>query len=187
MFKLLTFSILIFCTGFIFSQPSGFNKYYHTDPPDSAIYNQKMVMTTLSAGTIFSSSDSYGSFSGSYLMPGFSFSMSPKFRLKTGMLFYNSFLTGQGNSENTGNFNRQGSLLYVGGEYLLNDKIILHGNVFKDLSNFEKNINSYSMGMDYKVGNNSYIGFELHFSNQDQGMFQRLNNNSNGFNNIILY
>ncbi|MFH2144210.1 MAG: hypothetical protein ABIJ97_17415 [Bacteroidota bacterium] len=147
--------------------------------------SKKTIGYSFSAGTIFSSSDGYSNYFGSYILPQVSYKLTPELSIKTGVLFMKNNNLGIISNENYLKSNNINSLFYLGGDYLLNDHVTLHGSMLIDLNpDSQIKYDSWMFGMDYKVGKNSYIGIEFQYNKSNQHPFYRNSQNPISSNNL---
>lgn len=173
------YSLLLVClfSMALFAQQTEQEEYF--DPNFKGINDsllqkpQSNISAGLSAGSMFISSN-YGNMFSSYIAPSVGYKLSDNFRVNGGLMFMQNNFFGLKNSElNYYSKTNYNTLMFVQGEYLLNKNVILRGTIIKDLNNFSDNFNydAYSLGMDYKISNNSSIGFELQFSRSNQPFY----------------
>lgn len=113
------------------------------------------------------------------ITPFTSFQVDPKFRLVTGISLNNSIYSnirtiGSDGQISTGDFTNNSATLFVGGEYLLSDKVTLFGSAYYDVNNLSRSIdpnNPFSrdnMGMSFgariQTSKNSYLGFQFQYN-----------------------
>jgi len=172
--KIISFILISFLTFSLFAQINNEDDYY--DPNfntglDSASFYpennvEKKLTTSITAGSMFFNS-SYGNAFSSYIAPSIDYSVSKRFKLRTGLMLANTNLFSSGNSEINYYSNRYNNvMLFAQGEYQLNKKILLRSTIIKDLNNSLSNssFESYSFGFDYKIGEKSSIGIDIQFS-----------------------
>lgn len=125
----------------------------------------KMHVNVL-AGTQFWSAPGYSSGLGSFILTGISYPVGKRFNIGGGIGIINNTLIGMHNrtTEYFGNDNQTNSLVYITGQYLLNQHITVTGTVFKEFS----------------VMNNSpeYQRFQ---KNNPQGVYMKVNYRINDF------
>ncbi len=121
----------------------------------------------LSLGTSFTTSG-YGSGIISYVSPHLGYSISPRFKINTGISIMNTNLIGYKpfyNTEQKFNGNFTSALVYLNGQYLVNKKLTLNGTVYKQFSLLNDPANPYS-----NTGN--FEGFNVGFSYKPAENFQ---------------
>ena len=125
------------------------------------------------AGTSFGN----GSLFESYVAPHLSIPVSQRLRLNTGVMVTNGFGNfAAPNPENTGTTMQTARFmqtsLFVQGQYKISDKLTFSGMAMYSLNNypaftdvpmssFQYNKLDWSMGMEYKLGGNTAIGFQV--------------------------
>lgn len=114
-----------------------------------------------------------GAFS-AFVAPTAEYSFNKRFSIEAGTIFMNSTFFG---TENLNNLNLNRNIVYVKGRYMLNDKFAVSGGAFYE-NNFFRNIGmeknptdmsskGIMIGADYKVGENSWIGVQMEFSDRN--------------------
>lgn len=130
-----------------------------------------------------------------FVAPKIGYEITPKFKLNIGLMHYttsgNNFM--QLNSKesvlNSGNKSISGNLIFVGGDYQLNPKLIMSGSVMVDANDVrtkQNNFKAATLGFDYKISERSSIGFKASVSqgNNDYFMNSRTGNYDYNPNNI---
>ncbi len=167
-------------------------------------YNpDKKMSVRMEMGTSFSVGSGGGSLFGVYVAPHVSYKVSPKFRLNFGAMIRNSNFINYYNPygfESISRFdnNITQTFVYVEGEYLVNDRLLIHARGYKEIARFnEPNINPGALGLDnggvavgfdYKVSDNFHFGAEVsvHKGNTPYNPYNPYLNNGfmpGGFNN----
>ena len=159
-------------------------------------YNKdKKVSVRMEMGTSFSVGSGGGSLFGVYAAPHVSYKVSPKFRVNAGAMIRNSNFINYYNPygfENTARFNNNitQTFVYIEGEYLVNDRLMIHAKGYKEIARFnEPNINpralnldngGVAVGFDYKVSEKFHIGAEvsIHKGNTPYNPYSPYLNNS---------
>jgi hypothetical protein len=123
-------------------------------------------------GTFFNSFSGHGSSFSTYVTPHLSYSLNTRFRINAGLTVLNSSLYGikpwySMNQESTLNGNFTNGLIYVSGEYLVNERLQVSGTLFKEFNilNSLEGYNPYKkdnaqgvfMKVDYKLFENFHI------------------------------
>jgi hypothetical protein len=175
-----SFFTFILMAGTISAQQNDEQDYYSAAKPKLCF--RERVSTSISAGggLMFGSN---GSAYTSYVAPKVSYQMSNRFKLNIGLMHYN--ISGNtfmplNRSEalyNTGSQTASGNLVMVGGEYMLNKRVIISGAVMTNVSSLNKNAQPFkaaTLGVEYKTSNNSSIRFETTVS-QGQGNYYNAN------------
>ncbi|MCB2220798.1 MAG: hypothetical protein KQI35_10415 [Bacteroidetes bacterium] len=141
---------------------------------------RKKLDVNVELGTYFSTSSGYGSGFGTYIAPELSYALTPKFRLTAGLRVFQTSTINEGTSSTLlypfpYHGNAFGSLIYVKGNYLLTENLMVSGTAFKQVDPFRMNhqgvpgpsldYQGIIMGLDYKIGENFFIHGEVEFSN----------------------
>ncbi|MCE9539096.1 MAG: hypothetical protein K8R85_07750 [Bacteroidetes bacterium] len=98
---------------------------------------------------------------------------------------------------NSGNRSISGNLIFVGGDYQLNPKLIMSGSVMvdaNDVSTKQNNFKAATLGIDYKISERSSIGFKAtvsqgnnnYFINSGTGNYNYNSNNINSASSLFL-
>lgn len=164
----------LFLTVSIISIAQTSNDDYYGAPEKQKLLSKDRVSASITAGTgvNFSSNTKSTSFT-TFIAPKISYQLSQKFKLNVGLMHYsaspNSVLYMNRNEAifNSSNKNISGNLVFVGGDYQLNKRIILSGAVMMNangLSDKQKDYKAASFGVDYKVSEHSSIKFETTIS-----------------------
>ncbi|MCW3072252.1 MAG: hypothetical protein JWO44_2142 [Bacteroidetes bacterium] len=152
----------LFCFG-SFAQTT--EDYYAPAKPKTTV--KERISGSVMAGTSVSFlNNSKSTAVTTFIAPRINYSLSKKFSLTAGLIHY-SFSPGfsAGRSESflvSGKRNLSGNLVFAGGEYKLNKRVLLSGAVMVDANGMNKRQNMYkaaSIGMDYKITEHSSIGF----------------------------
>jgi len=141
---------------------------------------EKKLKLRVEVGTTFGTSFGSGNYFGTYIAPHFSYKISPRFSLNTGVIlsnnyggyYYNPFYGEQIVTPVSG-FTR--SFIYIEGAYRLNEKVTVTGAVYKEINLFNNSLPSAQgfnydckgmiMGVDYKLGENVFIRGQIEVSN----------------------
>jgi len=161
-------------------------------------YNpDKKISVRMEMGTSFSVGSGGSSLFGVYAAPHVSYKVSPKFRVNFGAMIRNSNFVNYYNPygfESTQRFNDNitQTFVYVEGEYLVNDRLMIHAKGYKEIARFnEPNVNpraldldngGVAVGFDYKVNDNFHFGAEvsIHKGNTPYNPYSPYLNNSFG-------
>ena len=130
------------------------------------------LSTNVQLGSFFTATSGFGSSFSTYISPNFSYALSPRFRISAGMTIINTQLMGikplfQSEQSSLINGNLTNTLIYVCGEYLVNDRLKVSGTLYKQFNVFntiqnQKNLKNFNaqgayMKVDYKVFENFHI------------------------------
>jgi hypothetical protein len=126
------------------------------------------ISASVSAGTSvsFSRNTSASSFS-TFIAPTLKYKLTERFSVIGGLIHYNlnpnnGYRVYGNESSMSHHANASGNLIFAGGEYQLNKKLLISGAVMTDVQNKAISRNNYkalSLGMDYKLTEHSSIGF----------------------------
>lgn len=144
--------------------------------PPTGIKNNGFLPGKISSGvqfgTFFNSFSGYGSSFSTYVSPHISYSLNARLRISAGVTILNSSLYGikpwySMNQESTLNGNFTNALIFISGDYFVNDRLKVSGTLFKEfnLLNSVTGNNPYQkynaqgifMRADYKVFENFHI------------------------------
>ncbi len=178
--KKLFASALIFSSVFAVGQTT--TEDYYGSPSKPKLLSKDRVSASFMAGTgvSFSNTNKSTSFT-TYIAPKINYRLTKKFSLDLGFMNRNEAIY------NPSNKNVSGNLIFVGGEYQLNPKMIVSGAVMTDVNSLNKQ-NAYkaaSLGLDYKVSAHSTIGFKATISS-GQGNYYNNQNLMNSMNNPMF-
>jgi len=100
--------------------------------------SQNKMHVNIMAGTEFWTAPGYGSGIATYLMTGFTYPVGKRFSLGGGIGILNTAPVGVHSTtvEGFGNVNSTNTLVYVTGQYLLNQRVTISGTVFKEFTAF---------------------------------------------------
>lgn len=181
--KLITSAFLLFCASIMMSQ-TGTDDYYLPVKPKLSFQDRVTTSIEMGAGvSVFNKSNTGLT---TFVAPKISYELTPKFKLNAGMMHYtmtgNAYLPLNYNEGliNTNNKSITGNLIFVGGEYQLNKKLIASGAVMADvisISNVKLNSKAAQLGLEYKVSEHSAIKVSA-IIEQGQGNYYN-NNNAN--------
>jgi len=129
---------------------------YMVDSTGKLLFKPGDLGFNLQAGTVFGSNFKGSSSFGTYISPALAYNVSSRFRIKTGVTVFNNF----GDSYNAGHdsyfnpvFGRGATTsLFVQGDYLLSNKVMISGAVYKDIHSFNQNINDPRLKMPESQG-----------------------------------
>jgi len=111
-----------------------------TNTGTKATATQPKLHVNVMVGTQFWSASGFGSGFDTYLMTGLSYPLGKRFSLEGGIGIVNSTFTARNNYSSEfygyGNGNQTHTLVYVTGNYLLNEHLTVSGTLFKDFSSF---------------------------------------------------
>jgi len=142
-------------------------------------FSKEKVKFRLEAGTTFGTTFGHGNYFGTYLAPQMQYRLTEKFSFRTGGLFtispVNSYMeSGRPGSQNLYFGNNPQSFVFVEGAYQLNQNITLTGTLVKEVNMYRdpfqnkhggnQEYQGMILGMDYKVGENSFIRGQIEFS-----------------------
>ncbi len=148
--------------------------------------SEKKLKFNLEVGTVFSTGLGSGNYFSTYVSPHVAYALSPRFNLNIGTTIMNGFpVNPYSPAHDYPLYNPLSpgtvSFVYVGGDYKVNDKLTLSGNVYKEFSTFNNpnqlqkgynyNVQGMSMGVDYKVGKNAFIHGQIQISNDRNPYF----------------
>ena len=126
----------------------------------------------LQFGTMFSTTSGYGSGISTYISPEIGYSLTSRFRINTGISIINTNLIGvtpyfSSTNEQKFNGNFTSALIYINGQYKLNDRLTLNGSAYKQFNlsddppgNPYSKMNErqgFNMAIDYKAAENFHI------------------------------
>ncbi len=126
------------------------------------------------AGSDYRGNPRYGTF----VSPALAYNVSSRFRIKTGVTFYQGFgnnhFSGFENPENSWNYNPSSTGIFVQGDYLLTNKIMLSGAVYKYFSPFNVNNpgqkgpdgESYLFNINYRPAKHFEINATFEYGNR---------------------
>lgn len=169
--KLITLSLSLLFIGSAFAQ-EGTEDYFNPEKPK--LFSKDRVSASVSAGTGVSLFNKNTTFT-TFVAPKINYRLTERFRLNVGFMHY----TASGNSVmflnrneaivNQTNQRTSGNLISVGGDYLVNKKLIISGAAMVDvntLGNSKKQdqFKAVSVGAEYKLNNSSSIKFETTIS-----------------------
>jgi len=131
-------------------------------PFDSLEHQDKMHFS-FDVGAGFGRSNTYGNYFSTYYRPTFTYDVSPRFSVKTGLTYLNSSVE---NMPIVADYNYQlfsGNIgqyyAFVGGEYKLTERLLVGGSVFYDFTSYEGN-----NGSSFDGGSNlDNLGYSAYF------------------------
>ena len=115
-----------------------------------------------------------------FVAPKIGYQITSKFKLNIGLMHYtasgNNFrpLNSQESVLNSGSRPISGNLIFVGGDYQLNPKLIMSGSVMidaNDVGTKQNNFKTATLGFDYKISERSSIGFKASVSQGNNDYF----------------
>jgi len=164
-------------------------------------YNpDKKVSVRLEMGSTFGVGSGGAGLFGVYVAPHVSYKVSPKFRVNVGAMVRNSNFINYYNPygfESTSRFgnNITQTFVYVEGEYMVNDRLMVHARGYKEIATFnEPNVNpraldldngGVAVGFNYKVSEKFQVGAEVSINKGNTPYNPYMNNGftPRGFNN----
>ncbi|MBA3706105.1 MAG: hypothetical protein H0W84_09460, partial [Bacteroidetes bacterium] len=154
--KLISSILFLFCVSAMMAQTSTVDYY---QPSKQKLLSKDRVSASISmgAGVSFLNSSRNAAYT-TFIAPQIAYQLNSKFKLNIGLMHYS--LTGNSVMMNNNETNKSvsGNLLFVGGQYQLNKRLIMSGAVMTDVNNFNRNLKAASLGLDYKVSEHSTIG-----------------------------
>jgi hypothetical protein len=180
------FIALLFFTSGTFAIAQNINEdYYSSSKPK--LLSKDRISTSITAGTSVSFSSDKNNYFSTFIAPKINYQLSQKFRLNVGLMHFISYpnvLPLGNNKENTSvacKRNYSANLLFVGGEYQLNEKLIVSGTVMMNagsVNTMQNNYKAASIGLDYKVSEHSSIGIRAGISQGNQDYMFNPNRNT---------
>jgi hypothetical protein len=157
-------------------------------------FTPQKLHLSLDLGTSFIGGSKY--YSGTFfnIAPNLNYLVSPRLKVEVGGVLtsgYNNFyqlpVSPESKSTNVVKQTNQ-ALVYASGQYLLTDKLILTGSVYKTVnSDNSRQINPYyldykgmNMGIDYKITKNMSVGAHVKISNSNNNYLNYYNSNNSG-------
>lgn len=142
--------------------------------------NQNPVSLNLTTGTAFMTGFNGKNAFSTFLAPQISKPLSKRFAITAGFAIVNTTFS-SGNSvmndspKKSFSNNYTSTIIYGGGKYLLNERFTLTGLAYTEVGIFDNkkylnknkntNIKGASIGLDYKLSENSSIGIHMNYSN----------------------
>ena len=133
----------------------------------------KKVNYGIIVGTQFKSF-SKGNYSiGTYTIPYISYNLTPKTSINAGLLISSNNMCFNNRTDYRPYNSISGNLFYLSAKHQVNDRLIIAGSMLintnktynSEMNNFNKNIQSSSIGFDYKISDHLFFGTEFNFSN----------------------
>ena len=136
---------------------------------------------------MFSTTMGYGSGISTYVSPEVGYSLTSRFRINAGISIINTNFFGIApyyslTSEKKFNGNFTSALVYVNGQYRLNDRLTLNGSAYKQFNLFDdppgtpygksNDSQGFSMGIDYKAAENFHIQAGFGYSKGNHPYYQ---------------
>ncbi len=149
------------------------------DQPESLVPEEKRLKTNVEVGTsfIYSPRNFYGP--SYYVAPSLSYLVTPRFSLSAGVGFEYSSIYPLYNTIDNGSemLPMTRAFLFARGSYLLTDRIIVTGSVYKTMNDVPK-LNNYSrpmnysyqgvdLGIQYQINQHFSVGFHMRMSNMN--------------------
>ena len=173
---------------FLLAEPSFAQYEYYSDSTTktdidnfknkSSLLNYKRLGISMEMGVGVSGSKSgFGSYT--YIAPFLNYRVTPRFRLDVGAVYTQGFNNYYSNEFQNFNGNNSNLSLFARGNYLVSDKLLISGAVYKtfdlnqtqtsDLNSQKRSLNNYGImvGAEYKVTENLIIGAQLNFSDHN--------------------
>ena len=188
----LLFVFLVFVVFQVFSQEylTYPNAYYIPAPGPDKYYKDSLkrnsldrsaiprVRYSLNLGTSFSGGSMYGNVLQSWIAPELSYKVSNDLDLNFGVMFSNNYMPNASLAYSSGNeLNAASSwlttTLYVSGTYYVNEDLIVTGTVLKSIdqtpvwaknSFMDRNYESLSFSVDYRLSDAVHLGLDLNFN-----------------------
>jgi hypothetical protein len=179
--------ISILCIAFasnVFAQTDSVDYYKPFNARQSEV-GKVSVNMMMGAGVSFLNSSKSTAFT-TYVAPEIGYQYTPKLKMNFGLMHYsvsgNTFMPLNQNEAlyNASTKMVTGNLLFVEGEYKLNNRLVVSGAVMNDANGFNNINNSYkaaSLGLEYKTSEHTAIRFQTTISS-GQGNYY---NNPNAF------
>ncbi len=155
---------------------------------NTPLWSYKRIGFSVDMGVgVYGSKHNSGSYT--YVAPFMSYRFSPKFRLDVGGIYQQAF-GGFNNYQGFGLGGNGGNLmLFARGNYLVNDRLIISGAVYKtfdtnkptntELINKKNSFDNYgvSVAVDFKITEHLTIGAQINYSNGNNNPFYQSQNN----------
>jgi hypothetical protein len=149
---------------------------------NNSLLNYKRMSFSVDVGFGFSASK-HSSGAYTYISPYMSYLVTPRFKLDVGGILQQGF-NGFNNSEfSSFGGNGTNALLFVRGNYLVSDRLIISGSVYKtftsnktlnsEFTNKKNSLDNYgiNIGAEYKISEHMTIGAQVNFSNGNNNPF----------------
>ncbi len=162
--KLITFNFLFTLAISAIAQVDSVDYYKGQLIPRTTAKDRVSASVLMGASVGFSNLKSAPVTSGTYIASMIGYQLTPKFKLNMGVLHYtvngNSYvpITLSDNKYPTGRQSYSGNLLMLGGQYLVNNKLMFSGDLMYDtnpLLNKQHAFKAASLGLDYKVSSHA--------------------------------
>jgi len=158
---------------------------YMVDSTGNLLFKPGDIGFSMQAGTGFGSNFHGNSSFSTFVSPALAYNVSTRFRLKAGVTVLNNF----GGPSNAGyeNYyypvipNGTTTSVFIQGDYLLSNKLMISGALYKDFSTFNARVNDprlktpESQGMilnlNYRPTNNFEINASFEYGNGNRSMF----------------
>jgi hypothetical protein len=185
---LFLFSIVLF----LLAEPSFAQYEYYSDSTTkkdidnfknkSSLLNYKRLGISMEMGIGVSGSKS-GLGTYTYMAPFLNYRVSPRFRLDVGAVYTQGFNNFHSNEFQNFNGNNSNLSLFARGNYLVSDKLLISGAVYKtfnlnkpqtsDISTQKRSLDNYGIivGAEYKITENLTIGAQLNFSDRNNNTY----------------
>lgn len=170
--KLITLSLSLFFITSAIAQ-DGTEDYFNPTKPK--LLSKDRVSASISAGTGVGFGGKNATFT-TFVAPKVNYKLTERFRLNVGFMHYTAsgntamFLNRNEAIVNTSAQRTSGNLVSVGGDYLVNKKLIISGAAMVDVNGLnnskkQEQFKAVSIGAEYKLNNSSSIKFETTISN----------------------
>jgi hypothetical protein len=187
--KLITSTLFLICASLAVAQTTTDDDY---QTQKSNLLSKDKVSSSINLGaSIGFLNTSKNNIFTSFVAPKIGYQLSNKFKLNVGMMHYtisgNSFISMNQQETLFNNKKRSisGNLIFVEGQYQLNKKLIMSGAVMYNANGLNKNkkenYNAASIGLAYKITENSSIKFQTTIS-KGQGNYYSNPFPTSGFN-----
>jgi hypothetical protein len=158
---------------------------YTVDSTGNLRFKQGDIGFSMQAGTSFGSNFHGKSSFGTFVSPALAYNISTRFRLKAGVTVFNNFgdpyYAGYDNYYSPVMSSGTTTSVFVQGDYLLNNKLMISGAVYKDFSTFNAHVTDprlktpESQGMilnlNYRPTSNFEINASFEYGNGNRSMF----------------
>jgi hypothetical protein len=180
------FVSLLFFNLSIFAIAQNTGEDYYSPAAKAGLLSKDRVSVSMMAGTSLSFSNNRNNYISTYIAPKINYQLTEKLRLNLGMIHLTSypvvFQAGNIEKDNvSAKKNNSNNLLFVGGEYQLNKKILVSGAVMTNPTSIDNKQNNYkaaAVGIDYKVSKHSTIGIRASISQGNENNFFDFNRGS---------
>jgi hypothetical protein len=174
---LLTCSLNAFCQYYYSGLSSSFEMprtQYTVDSTGNLLFKPGDIGFSMQVGTSFGSNFHGNSSFGTFVSPALAYNVSNRFRLKAGVTVFNNFgdpyYAGYDNYYSPVMSNGTTTSVFVQGDYLLSNKLMISGALYKDFSTFNTHVtdprfkNPESQGMILNLNYRPARNFEINAS-----------------------